>query len=107
MEIILDDKYVIQSDQYNFTLMERKFSKEDSKVPGTESRVALAYCSRLGDALRFYTKKALGTTEAKDFKEILTALERLEKVVTATGKEFLQKFEPPTAKSTGNAKGEL
>lgn len=99
LDIILDDNFAIQSDNYNFTLMARGVVGEGSKKAGEERRSAIGYFSRLEHALDAYAQKALKVGPVRDITALLIEVRRVDQAVQKAGLAFLERFPPNYARS--------
>ena len=81
MEIRLDDKYVITTDENNFTLCQIKIKGTDSENAGDEYFVSVGYYGNLKSALSGYLKYSL-KKDSETVKSIDDLFKRLDKIET-------------------------
>jgi hypothetical protein len=81
MEIRLDDKYVITTDENNFTLCQIKIKGTDSENAGDEYFVSVGYYGNLKSALSGYLKYSL-KKDSETVKSIDDLFKRLDEIET-------------------------
>lgn len=81
MEIRLDDKYVITTDENNFTLCQIKIKGTDSENAGEEYFVSVGYYGNLKSALCGYLKYSL-KKDSETVKSIDDLFKRLDEIET-------------------------
>ena len=81
MEIRLDDKYVITTDENNFTLCQIKIKGIDSENAGDEYFVSVGYYGNLKSALSGYLKYSL-KKDSETVKSIDDLFKRLDEIET-------------------------
>lgn len=77
MEIRLDDKYVITTDENNFTLCQIKIKGTDSENAGDEYFVSVGYYGNLKSALSGYFIKKYSET-VKSIDDLFKRLDEIE-----------------------------
>lgn len=81
MEIRLDDKYAITTDENNFTLCQIKIKGTDSGNAGDEYFVSVGYYGNLKSALSGYLKYSL-KKDSETVKSIDDIFKRLDEIET-------------------------
>ena len=81
MEIRLDYKYVITTDENNFTLCQIKIKGTDSENAGDEYFVSVGYYGNLNSALSGYLKYSL-KKDSETVKSIDDLFKRLDEIET-------------------------
>jgi hypothetical protein len=77
MEIVVDEKFIISSDEYNWVLKEKKVSKE-----GKEYIVTLGYFGNIEQIVNNLLERSLKASEASSIQELITTLESVQKGLT-------------------------
>jgi hypothetical protein len=97
MRFDIDEKFFIETDGYNFNLMQ-KSTVQKGENAGKEYASAHGHYSRLDTALAAYARHSMHVSTADGVKKVCSRLERIEEAIRTVGKEFIAKFPPPTAK---------
>lgn len=71
MNIQIDDKYSLQTDQEQYILQERKEAGQTAKEPGKEYIVNIGYYMRLQAALNAYLERKVRGSKAETITELL------------------------------------
>lgn len=89
MEIRLDDKYVITTDENNFTLCQIKIKGTDSENAGDEYFVSVGYYGNLKSALSGYLKYSLkkDNETVKSIDDLFKRLDEIETNILKLNKE--------------------
>lgn len=77
LEIIIDEKFIISSDEYNWILKEKKVSKE-----GKEYIVTLGYFGKIEHVVNNLLQRLLKTSETSSLQELISTLESAQKALT-------------------------
>jgi hypothetical protein len=93
----VDEKFFIETDGYNFNLMEKRVV-QDGENAGKEYAIAHGHYGRLAIALAAYAKHSMHASNADTVKKVCSRLDRIEEAIRTVGKEFITKFPPPVVK---------
>ena len=81
MNIQIDSKYSLRSDQDQYILMEHKIAGDNSKEPGKEYTVNAGYYVRLKSALNAYLDKKIKGSNATTINELLEDVHKARKCI--------------------------
>lgn len=99
MRFDVDEKFFIETDGYNFNLMQKRTVQEGGNA-GKEYATACGHYGRLDVALGAYARHSMHASTAEGVKKVEQRLARIEEAIRTVGKEFVAKFPPPVAKKS-------
>ncbi len=81
MELTIDDKFRITSDDRNFILERKKVAGDEAKEPGREYWTDATYHSTLQQACQKALREQISTSAACELGQVIAAIERAERTV--------------------------
>lgn len=87
---LLPTEFVLNGDNYSWWLTKIK-PRKDNPFEMIESD-SLGYYPHLSDALKCLPKKTLARDDIKDLKQLIAAVESMEKTVVSVGEQIIERY---------------